>query len=205
VISGLVDVKIVDSANPLIPIFIDLNDTSNNSTSVEVCPRQTGSATAGNSSMAELYQHNEDKSRGTGTTPDSTITVRPRRKGKMTGGVFSALPTPGEYRYQFSLLNTVTLSPPAPAGPRCQMDRDPSHCHQFPDNVESDKSFADFVRTAFLGAPLPSAAVNRKIATNTAQSVSRETGPTRQGQIRWVLRPATTRHHGCQQQQHRGL
>ncbi len=154
-----VDVRIVDSTNPLVPIYIDPNDTSNSGTGrlrltlaklvPDVAPTNWKSYL--NSSAAPLRATYE--------------------RANASGGVFTVLPTPGEYRYRFSFNMNAVTDPLSGAPILYEKARTHRIATQFSGNV--DNAFVDFEPSAIpvggqITAPFPAVADNRKISTNTS-------------------------------------
>ncbi|MGD8228685.1 MAG: OmcA/MtrC family decaheme c-type cytochrome [Desulfobacteraceae bacterium] len=158
-----VDFKIVESTNPLIPIFIDETDPSDYRNVRFTLAKLMPPPGAGDSSFWQSYiNENETKDVGDpGTTPDPTTTVQATyERANAAGGVFSALATPGQYRYRLSF-NMNGGKGPIP------VTYDVANTHriaiQFPDNV--DNATVEFEPNALpVTAPFPAVTTSRRIA-----------------------------------------
>ncbi|MFH1640035.1 MAG: OmcA/MtrC family decaheme c-type cytochrome, partial [Chloroflexota bacterium] len=150
-----VDVKIVDSANPLIPVYIDPTDTGS-----------TGQLRNLRFTLAKLVPGIGADMNWQSYINSAGAPLRATSE-RANVGVFSALTTPGEYRYRLSFNMNAVKDPVS--GADITYGRANTHriATQFPDNVNN--AFVDFVPNSLpLASPFPVPAVNRKISANAS-------------------------------------
>ncbi len=140
-----VDVKILESTNPLIPIYID--DTNNDEVrNLRFTFAQLVPGAGGDSSRWQSYVNTSETwdVGDPGTNPAvPPVTVTQATYERASAARFSAIAgRPGEYTYQFSIDHTTVIDPVTSA-----LLYNASNTHrisaQFPENV--DNGFVDFV------------------------------------------------------------